>query len=355
SGRPRSHLPPDRLSPRWSPEMSRDGEASFAIRLRMAVRKLIPEGRALPEKEWRARHNAILTLTWFHALGLPLFGLYQGVGAAQSIAEGAVIGAVAAAAGWAGISRSAPSAAASFALVTSSAVLVQFSGGYIESHFHFFVMLAVISLYQDWVPYLLAIVFVAVEHGLTGQFIPTVVYNHSDAFAHPWKWAAIHAGFVWTESAVLLVNWGVSERARARTDLVLNSAGEAIIGLDLDGIITFANPAAAQMAGYPLEELIGKPIGLILQEGNEPASHRKAAPIDSVWAGKLPPRLDKVVLRRDGSRLPVDSASSPIREQGAVVGTVLAIKDETDRRRAEERLKKTLSLLGATLESTTDG
>jgi methyl-accepting chemotaxis protein len=42
--------------------------------------------------------------------------------------------------------------AASLGLITSSAVVVHLSGGYIEAHFHFFVVTAVIALYQDWIP-----------------------------------------------------------------------------------------------------------------------------------------------------------------------------------------------------------
>ena len=41
-------------------------------------------------------------------------------------------------------------------LVTASAVLVQISGGLIEMHFHFFVMVGILTLYQDWQPFLLA-------------------------------------------------------------------------------------------------------------------------------------------------------------------------------------------------------
>ncbi|MCG3114049.1 MAG: PAS domain S-box protein [Candidatus Manganitrophus sp. SA1] len=318
---------------------------SEAGRLVDIIKKVLPKGRALPAEEWRVRHRAILLLTWLHAAGLPLFGIYQGFGIVQSVAEGGVIAAVALAATWGKISRSARSAAASLALITSSAILVQFSGGYIEAHFHFFVMLAVISLYQDWGPYLLAIFFVVVEHGLTGQFVPMMVYNHPDAFVHPWKWAVIHAGFVLSESVVLLVNWRISEQARARVDLVLNSAGEAIIGLDLKGTITFANPAAAKMTGYSLGTIIGQPVERILQDAPD-------VPFNRGGAGS---RMDKVVLRRDGAHVWVDCASNPILEQDQVVGAVVTLKDETDRRRAEEKLKKTLSLLSATLESTADG
>lgn len=317
------------------------------------IRSIIPEGRALPEKEWRVRHHAILILTWLHAFGLTVFGLYQGFGTIQSAAEGAVIGAAALAAGWNKLGRSARSAAASLGLITSSAIVVQFSGGYIEAHFHFFVMLAVISLYEDWIPYLLAILFVAVEHGLSGQFVPRVVYNHNDAFAHPWKWAIIHAGFVLGESVVLLANWRVNERARARVDLVLTSAGEAIIGLDLKGIITFANPAAVNMTGYALEALVGQPIDRILKEEGDRFYEWTVDANSGPEGGHT--GIDKVILRKEGPPLFVDLVSNPIREYGVIVGTVLTIKDVTDRRRAEEERKRTLSLLSATLESTADG
>ncbi|MDC4203068.1 MAG: hypothetical protein MPW17_13875 [Candidatus Manganitrophus sp.] len=59
-----------------------------AGRLVDIIKKVLPKGRALPEEEWRVRHRAILLLTWLHAAGLPLFGIYQGFGIVQSFAEG---------------------------------------------------------------------------------------------------------------------------------------------------------------------------------------------------------------------------------------------------------------------------
>lgn len=331
--------------------MITDHNPSQAGGLLRSIRQIIPAGKTLPEKEWTVRHRGILLLVWAHALGLVLFGLYRGYGAFQSMAEGAVIAAVAATATSNRLSRSLRSAAASLALVTSSAVLVQFSGGYIEAHFHFFVALAVISIYQDWIPYLLSIVFVAVEHGLTGQFVPIAVYNHPDAFAHPWKWAFIHAGFILGESVALLAGWRISEKARAHVDLVLNSAGEGIVGLDLENKITFANAAAAKMTGYPMEALVGQPIDHILQESFETSAYLDAASDPA----KAHSGFGKVALHRDGTRLPIDSASNPICKHGLVVGTVVTFKDETYRKEAEEERKRTLSLLSATLESTADG
>jgi hypothetical protein len=125
----------------------------FSVRrLLKTIRKHIPEGRALPENAWRIRHRGILILAWVQALALAAFGLYQGYGIVQSLAEGAIIAAIALLAGYNKFGRSFQSSVASLALVVSSAILVQLSGGYIEAHFHFFVMLAVISIYQDWIP-----------------------------------------------------------------------------------------------------------------------------------------------------------------------------------------------------------
>lgn len=59
-------------------------------------------------------------------------------------------------------------------LITASAVLVHLSGGYIELHFHFFVMLIIIALYQEWLPFLLAIAYVAVHHRLLGTLAPAL-------------------------------------------------------------------------------------------------------------------------------------------------------------------------------------
>jgi diguanylate cyclase (GGDEF)-like protein len=96
-------------------------------------------------------------------------------------------------------------------LITCSAVLVHLSGGVIETHFHFFVMIGVITLYQDWLPFGLALGYVVVHHGLLGALRPAEVYNHPAAWRHPWTWALIHGGFVLAASVAYLVNWRLSE------------------------------------------------------------------------------------------------------------------------------------------------
>jgi methyl-accepting chemotaxis protein len=82
-------------------------------------------------------------------------------------------------------SRAFRAAMASCGLVTASVVLVHLSGGFIEMHFHFFVAVTIIALYQQWFPFLLTITYVVLHHGLIGTLVPTHVYNHSAALAHP--------------------------------------------------------------------------------------------------------------------------------------------------------------------------
>jgi diguanylate cyclase (GGDEF)-like protein len=107
--------------------------------------------------------------------------------------------------------RRARSAAAVLGLITASAVIVHRSGGVVEAHFHFFVMVGVITLYQDWLPFGLALVYVVVHHTVLGVLAPTQVFNHPAAERAPFKWALLHGAFVLAASVAYLVNWRLSE------------------------------------------------------------------------------------------------------------------------------------------------
>src|SRR5262245_20656569 len=126
-------------------------------RLIKHIKWVIPEGGSLPDDAWQSRHQGILLLLWVHAIGMVCFGLLVGANLTHSLVEGAILAVITAAASWKNGSRQFRSAMASLGLITASAELVHLGGGYIELHFHFFVMLAVIVLYQDWLPFLLAL------------------------------------------------------------------------------------------------------------------------------------------------------------------------------------------------------
>jgi PAS domain S-box-containing protein len=303
------------------------------------VQAFLPEGRPLPEAIWQARHRGILILLWLHTIGITAFGLLAGYGVIHSVTEGSVVAVATLFASRVHSSRRVRAGAASFGLLTASAILVHLSGGYIEMHFHFFVALIIIALYQDWVPFLLALGYVVLEHGVLGALVPTMVYNHPDGWANPWKWAAIHGVFVLAASIACLVNWRLNEATRARTELILASAGDGIFGLDLRGSITFANPAATALLGWDSAALIDQPWGTILAAGHSsgaPTAAERHPIIAALQTGTIQQAADDIFWRHDGTHLPVEYLSTPIREGGVVVGAVVVFRDITARRHVQE-------------------
>ena len=186
----------------------------------------LPSGGSMPVDGWARRHRGVLAILACHAVGLAAFGLYAGAGVWHSVGEGSVIAFLGLLAAQRRLGRRARSVVAAFGLMSSSAVLVHLSGGYIEAHFHFFVMLGVIFLYEDWLPYVLAVGYVAVHHGVVGTLDPLSVYNHPDALVRPWVWAGIHAVFILGLSAALIVAWNIIERARRSETQALDEAQE---------------------------------------------------------------------------------------------------------------------------------
>ncbi|HUR63269.1 MAG TPA: PAS domain-containing sensor histidine kinase [Candidatus Thermoplasmatota archaeon] len=316
------------------------------------LRRGLPEGLELPRATWEARHRTVLVVLFAHAAFLAAFGIYRGWGLAIPLAEGGIVAGLAGIATPRHLSRRMRSATAALGCVTSSAVLVQFSGGYIEAHFHFFVMVALVALYQDWVPFLLAVVYVAVDHGIIGTLAPSLVYNHHDATAHPWKWAGIHAAMVLAECGALIAFWGGAEQAKVRSDLVLDSAGEGIIGLGLDHKVAFINRSGAALLGRPADDLVGSALTASLVDAAGAPIAFPALPPGRVTA---PPRIAvEGTVRRGGEPLPVEWVVTPTLRAGIPVGHVVTLRDISERKRAEAELQGSLSMLTATLESTAD-
>lgn len=188
------------------------------------AQRYLPEGRTLPTKSWERRHRGVSILLWLHLPAILAFALIMGYSWVHGLEEAGIVFALAALASWPRFDPRARSTLASIGLLASSAILVHLSGGYIEFHFHFFVMVAVIALYQDWVPFLLSIAFVLLEHGVIGAISPAAVYNHLDGILNPWKWAGIHAAFVTGACGAAIVNWRLNEDARLREETATREA-----------------------------------------------------------------------------------------------------------------------------------
>jgi GAF domain-containing protein/anti-sigma regulatory factor (Ser/Thr protein kinase) len=227
------------------------------------LRRLIPSGSGLSDTAWRARHRGILVIAWTHAVGIPLLAWQRGSPPLLVVELAAPIVLFALVASIASFHRRLRAICATAALLTSSTLLVYIFDGMTEANFHYFVMVAIVALYQDWVPFAIAIGFVLVHHGVIGTIEPSLVYDSPDAIAHPWRWAGIHAGFVAAISAVCVAGWritqGVIERQQqAEEELLdekrmvetLHSIGTGVVTeLDLNRVAQMVTDAAVSAVG----------------------------------------------------------------------------------------------------------
>lgn len=125
--------------------------------------------------------------------------------------------------------------------------------------------------------------------------------------------------------------------------MIFESAGEGIYGLDLEGKTIFANPASAKMIGYEPEELIGKLQHAILHHTRPDGTHypREECPIyEAFKTGTTHHVDDEVFWKKDGTSFPVEYTSTPMWNEGKLIGAVVVFKDITDRRQAEQEIRR---------------
>jgi len=130
-------------------------------------------------------------------------------------------------------------------------------------------------------------------------------------------------------------------QAEERTRLILESSAEGIFGTDTEGTITFVNPAACRMLGFSAEELIGRPSHATFYHHRLDGSDypKEQCPMFAAYKSGKASRIDDEWLwRKDGSGLPVEYGATPIRKDGAVLGSVVSFTDITLRKQQEKEL-----------------
>ncbi|MCX7595162.1 MAG: ATP-binding protein [Fischerella sp.] len=144
------------------------------------------------------------------------------------------------------------------------------------------------------------------------------------------------------------------ERLSRQSELILNSAGEGIYGLNCQGKITFVNPAAARMLGYEVKELINQFMHEIVKH-SRPDGVRYFLEENPIYAtlqnGTVQHITDDIFYRRDGSKFPVEYVSTPIREQKKIVGAVVIFKDITERQIIERMKDEFVSVVSHELRT----
>ena len=155
------------------------------------------------------------------------------------------------------------------------------------------------------------------------------------------------------------------EAAVERSGLLLDSAGEGIFGVGLDGKVAFINPAANRMLGYGPDELIGQHVHEKIHHSHADGSSypQDECPMYLSYVDGTDHHVaDEVLWRNDGAPIPVEYTSMPIKKDGRVVGAVVTFMDITERKKIEsalleerERLQKILDASPVGVGISTEG
>jgi methyl-accepting chemotaxis protein len=189
-----------------------------------ATARLIPDVQ-LSEEAFSARHRVLRVVLWVHLPVILIIGFFTG-----ELSPGhhaplllAVLGGVMACGVVASTatSRRARAIAVSVGFLLSADALVHAGGGMIDLHFHFFVVIALIGLYQDWLAFALAVVLVAAHHFGVGLVAPSLVFGeHTDHAAGAILGRALlHALFVLGMAAAQITYWHFDAAVRRANEL----------------------------------------------------------------------------------------------------------------------------------------
>lgn len=149
---------------------------------------------------------------------------------------------------------------------------------------------------------------------------------------------------------------------KERLRVTLASIGDAVIVTDAAGQISFLNPVAEALTGWPSSEAAGQPLEAVFQLTNQKTGKPIENPALQALRGETTVGLapHTVLLSKDGSVRPIDDSAAPIRDDsGLIVGAVVVFRDVTERRRADEARSHLAAIVAssdeAILGTTLDG
>ena len=144
----------------------------------------------------------------------------------------------------------------------------------------------------------------------------------------------------------------ISEQKRAQRALheseerwrvTLESIGDAVVATDASAEVTFVNQVAAGIMGRPIEDIQGRPLADVFKIVNEGTRLAVESPVDRVIREGLVVGLANhtVVIRPDGTEVPIDDSAAPIRDRdGRLLGVVLVFRDISEHKKTEVQLQR---------------
>jgi PAS domain S-box-containing protein len=144
-----------------------------------------------------------------------------------------------------------------------------------------------------------------------------------------------------------------------RLQSILDSSGEGIFALDLQGVCTLANPTCVRLLGYEdAGELIGQVMHDLIHHSKADGSPyyiEECKACQVFETAQITQTENEVYWRRDGSRISVRYISHPLIHEGRVQGTVVVFTDISERKQAEREMRHLFRRCRMILDHTADG
>jgi signal transduction histidine kinase len=186
----------------------------------------LPRGNTLDDAEWQRRHRLLKWLLGLHLAGLALLALVLGRDM-QNVLLTLAAPAICLAFGHLLPQRRPASFFVTAGLTGCSVILVSITHGSIEAHFHFFIIIGFIALYQDWVPFLWNIVFTVFSHGIGSVLNTHMIFNHMAGQTSPWLWSVIHGVAVLAACVGMVLFWRVTEDEQRQREALAKQLADA--------------------------------------------------------------------------------------------------------------------------------
>ena len=234
----------------------------------------------------------------------------------------------------------------SVGLILAAVALVHAGGGLTDLHFYFFVVLALISLYQDWVAFAVAIGLVAAHHLVIGMIFPMMVFSDPRAQANPLPWALMHAGFVLLMCAAQVAYWKFAENARREAEemrAAVTARSEEALRATVAGAAAREQQAAALAADElgRREELGARLAGVLgsvtetglrlgVDAGDAMGVLESALSSMNSTVTVVTGAVESALAEAGGARRVMDSLNTAVQDISTVAGVIQAVAAQTN-------------------------